>query len=150
MAARRNRRRHRRYLTDRFVPSVLHGADRPPLGGHVVDVSRGGARMVAAPNLAELPDVGEHMELVLARSDGNRELDIDGARVPVVVVDLREPPGARVIRVAFDGDPPRRITAWIARLAQQSEVAHDDGLPEFDPDVWAGWAAISPEPPTAG
>ena len=100
----RNRRRHARYPTDQFVPAVLHAPGKhQSLGGHVVDVSAGGARVVAAPNLSPSPSAGARVELVFARSDGNRELDIDGVAVEARVIDVREPPGARVIRLQFIG-----------------------------------------------
>ena len=142
---RNNRRRSVRYRTDQFVPAVLSVPDaHQPLGGHIVDVSVGGARMVAAPNLTPVPAAGTKVELVFARSDGNRELDLDGVRVSCRVIDVREPAGARVIRLQFVGEAPRRVGLWVAQLALSGSTTYDDSLPEFDPEVWAGWAAISP------
>ena len=127
------------------MPSVIAvPGEHRPLGGHVVDVSARSVRIVSAPNLMPAPAIGLEVVLVFARSDGNRELDLDGVRVPAVVMDVSESPGARVVRLRFDDAPPARFTNWFKKLARQGSVTHDDSLPEFDPEVWSGWAAISP------
>lgn len=143
-----NRRKTPRYPTDQFVPAVLAGAGGSPLGGHVVDISLGGARVVAAPNLTAPPQAGARVVLTFARSDGNRDLDVDGVKVNGRVIDVREPTGARVVRLQFVGEVPPRLGAWIRALAQAGPAVHDDALPEFDPEVWAGWTAISPAAPS--
>lgn len=151
-----NRRKTPRYPTDQFVPAVLASPDTTPLGGHVVDISLGGARVVAAPNLTTPPVTGQRVTLTFARSDGNRDLDVDGVVVHGRVIDVREPAGARVVRVQFVGEIPKRLAGWIKLLAKAGPATHDDSLPEFDPEVWAGWTAISAaaapdgKPPTPG
>lgn len=106
--------------------------------------------MVCAPTLMSVPDAGDRLELVFARSDGNRDLDLDGVRTLVRVIDVREPPGARVIRLQFADETPDRVQSWIHQLAQSGNTTFDNSLPEFDPEVWAGWAAISPGTTAAG
>ncbi len=143
-----NRRSAPRYAADRFIPVVFAALDGGlPLGGHLVDVSTRGARIISPPNLAPLPSKGTMAELVFARSDSNRDLDLDGVRQPVELVMIRESSGSRVFRMAFKGPANVRLKAYVSRLSRRETSLQDDELPEFDPDVWAGWAAIAPGDP---
>ena len=139
-----NRRTAPRYAADRFIPVVFASLDgAPPLGGHLVDISSDGARIISPPNLAPLPKDSTMAELVFARSDGNRDVDLDGVRQPVELKTVRITPGARIFRLSFN----RRVKAYLQKLSRQDTSLQDDELPEFDPDVWAGWAAIAPGEP---
>lgn len=142
------RRNAPRYRLDRFVPAILViPGTHTQVGGHLVDLSSDGTRLVAPPTLARVPEEGAVALLAVARSDGNRDVDVDGVRQTVTVVSHRTLPGAQVFRLAFATEIRPRLGQLLQRLAADSVTSPDDELPEFDPDVWAGWAAISPGRP---
>jgi hypothetical protein len=138
-----------RYRLDRFVPAVLViPGTHTQVGGHLVDLSATDMRFVAPPTLASPPVAGSAALLAVALSDGNRAVDIDGVRQGVVVVSLRELPGAQVFRLLVEGTLEARLAHLLRRLVAETDASVDeDELPEFDPDVWAGWAAIAPGRP---
>ena len=137
-----------RYAADRFIPVVFAFLDGgPPLGGHLVDICGDGARIISPPNLAPLPKGDTMAELVFARSDSNRDVDVDGVRQPVKLNTVRTNPGARIFHLSFYGPINRRVNAYLRMLSRQDTSLHRHDLPEFDPDVWAGWAAIAPGEP---
>ena len=89
-------------------------------------------------------DVGA---LIFARSKPNRELDLDGLRIPVRLVNVHTFGNTRVIRLTFLDPIPPRLRLWLTQLSSHQIATDDvDDMPDYDPDVWAGWAAV----PTPG
>ncbi|NCG20890.1 MAG: hypothetical protein GWP91_17920 [Rhodobacterales bacterium] len=82
-----------------------------------------------------------------ARSDSNRDVDVYGVRQQVKPNTVRTNPGARIFHLSFYGPINRRVNAYHRMLSRQDTLLHRHDLPEFDPDVWAGWAAIAPGEP---
>jgi len=145
-----NRRATPRFKVDRFMPVVLQSkTSHHQIGGHLVNLSASGARIVAPPTLAPIPQTLDDAILMFARSDENREIDIDGVRQAVSIGEIRQVPGARAFRLSFEGDVSPRIAQFARRLALEAgDTPQEPGLVEFDPDVWSGWAAISTVAPS--
>jgi len=142
------RERGPRFAADRFVPVVFREEGKHvQVGGRLVDISVKGARMVAAVHGTAEPGADLNGQLVFARSDVNRHLDLDGLELGVRVVHVRNHAETQVIRMAFTHPVPGRIRRWLKRLSTQQIATQDvDDIPDHDPDVWAGWAAA----PSAG
>ena len=136
------RQRGPRFAADRFVPVVFRTEGKHvQVGGRLVDISVNGARMASAVHSTVEPSADLKGQLVFARSDGNRHLDLDGLTLDVQVVKVRTHGGVQVIRMAFVDSAPDRIRRWLKVLSTHQIATQDvDDIPEYDPDVWAGWA----------
>ncbi len=119
------RRAQVRYVPDPWVPVLFaHPSVQTPSAGHIVDVSAGGARIVAPPMARPGLHWSDSLRLIVSWSASARDAEVEGlmlrARVVRIVADQR----AYILQVQFDragsdGDWDR-LTDWIASLAATS------------------------------
>jgi hypothetical protein len=115
-----DRRSATRYNPDPYVPVLFaHPSAETPTAGLVVDVSNGGARIVAPPTARPMLHWADPLTMIVSYSDSVREAGIEGLRLQGHVVRLSVDSASYLVQVRFDranGDWTA-LEGWIHRLA---------------------------------
>lgn len=118
------RRGATRYNPDPYVPVLFaHPTAETPTAGLIVDVSNGGARIIAPPTARPMLHWADPITIVLSYSAAVRESGIEGLRLNGHVVRLAVDASGYVMQVRFDranGDWTS-LELWINSLADTIE-----------------------------
>jgi hypothetical protein len=97
-----------------------HPTAETPTAGLIVDVSNGGARIVAPPTARPMLHWADPLTIIVSYSDTVREAGIEGMRLAGHVIRLNVDSGGYVLHVRFDranGDWTA-LELWINQLAE--------------------------------
>lgn len=115
-----DRRGAPRYNPDPYVPVLFaHPTAETPTAGLIVDVSNGGARIVAPPTARPMLHWADPLTIIVSYSDTVRESGIEGMRLNGHVIRLAVDSAAYMLHVRFDrtnGDWTA-LELWINQLA---------------------------------
>lgn len=115
------RRAAPRYHPDPLVPVFFaHPDAETPTAGLIVDVSNGGARIVAAPTARPMLHWSDPLAIVISYSDSARASGIEGLRLDGHVVRLAVDATGYTLQVRFDkanGDWSN-LERWVDELAR--------------------------------
>lgn len=115
-----------RYNPDPYVPVLFaHPTAETPTAGLIVDVSNGGARIVAPPTARPMLHWADPLTIVVSYSDTVRESGIEGMRLNGHVIRLAVDSAAYTLHVRFDranGDWTA-LELWINKLAEPDPSA---------------------------
>lgn len=116
-----DRRGAPRYNPDPYVPVLFaHPTAETPTAGLIVDLSNGGARVIAPPTARPMLHWADPLALVISYSDSVRETGIEGMRLNAHVVRLAVDSAGYVLQVRFDranGDWTA-LELWINQLSE--------------------------------
>lgn len=109
-----------RYNPDPYVPVLFaHPTAETPTAGLIVDVSNGGARIIAPPTARPMLHWSDPLTIVVSYSDTVRESGIEGMRLNGHVVRLAVDSAGYVMQVRFDRANGNwtALEAWINSMA---------------------------------
>lgn len=113
------RRANPRYSPDPLVPVFFaHPEADTPTAGLIVDVSSGGARIMAPPTARPMLHWSDPLAIVISYSDSSRLAGIEGLRLDGHVVRIAVDATGYVVHVRFDranGDWTK-LERWVDHL----------------------------------
>lgn len=116
-----DRRADPRYSPDPMVPVLFaHPAADMPTAGLVIDISEGGARIVAPPTARPHLHWGDPLTLLVSYSDSAREAGIEGLTLGGTVVRIGVDASGYTLAVRFDRSNVdwSVLEHWIRRLEE--------------------------------
>lgn len=117
------RRQSVRYSPDPLVPVFFaHPLANVPTAGLIVDISRGGCRIMAPPTARPMLHWGDTVQIIVSYSESSRNEKIEGLRLWAHVVRMVADSRELSVSVAFsrngaDGEW-ERLAEWIDALAR--------------------------------
>lgn len=97
-----DRRLWPRYTPNRAIPVTFFHPRQPGLGaGDIVDLSAGGARIVAPPSVTTPLRWGDPVTITLAYSEETREAGLEGLTIESVCIEVISNASAYTLRARF-------------------------------------------------
>lgn len=127
-----DRREHTRFAPDPWLP-IVFGSPRSELrcAGHVVDISEGGARIIAPPSCPVPLAWGDPFEVTIGYSESARRFGFEGLELSAVVVRVLSDSRAYTINAMFrQRHVHDRLRDYLALLSQgESGFSETETMP---------------------